>query len=132
MTIYRKSDRQRPARNAQRSRVREIADSGLPDNIVMSLLRDGRGRIWVSTLGGTAYLENERFVPVHGIPRGYARSLAEDTAGNLWIAHQDAGLLRLSSDGAVDAIPWPRLGHPDYAAALAADSSQGGLWIETA
>jgi signal transduction histidine kinase/ligand-binding sensor domain-containing protein len=129
MTIYRKPGGQRPVRAAQRSGVPEIAISGLPDNRVMSLLRDGRGRIWVSTWGGAGYLENERFTPVHGIPGGYARSIAEDTAGNLWIAHQDAGLLRLSSDGAVDPIPWRRLGHSDYAAVLAADSSRGGLWI---
>ena len=35
-----------------------------------SLFQDTRGRVWVSTLGGVGYVENERFVPVSGVPGG--------------------------------------------------------------
>src|SRR5262249_20141057 len=39
------------------------------------------------------------------------------------------GLLRLSAGAEVQQIPWSRLGHKDFATALAADNSQGGLWV---
>jgi len=95
-----------------------------------SLFQDGRGRIWVSTVGGVGYLENDRFVAVSGVPGGAAvHSIAEDTAGNLWIANQNAGLFQLLRGSVVQQIPWAKLGHKDPAAALAADSLQGGLWI---
>ena len=50
-----------------------------------SLFQDDRGRIWVSTARGVAYFENGRFIPVSGVPGGVVYSIAEDSAGNLWI-----------------------------------------------
>ena len=129
ITIYRKPGGRLPDRDTDRPAVREIAVGGLPENGIGSLFQDSRGRIWASTRGGTGYLEHDRFVTVSGIPQGFVRSLAEDTAGNLWIAHADAGLLRLSAGIVADPIPWTRLGHQDYAVALAADPARGGLWI---
>jgi len=92
-------------------------------------LRDSDGRIWVSTPGGVGYLENNRFVSVSGIPGGMVRSITEDTVGNLWIANQDAGLFRLSARSEVHQTSWAKLGHKDFASALAADPLQGGLWL---
>src|SRR4029077_17849368 len=54
---------------------------------------------------------------------------AEDTAGNLWIANQEQGLLRLVGDRLREKIPWAQLGHKDLASALIADPAQGGLWL---
>src|SRR5579862_1325720 len=93
-----------------------------------SLFRDGRGRIWVSTPHGFGYLEDGRFVPVRGVP-GESIAIAEDTARDLWIANQTLGLFRLSPRGEVQQIPWTDLGHKDNALALAADPSQGGVWL---
>src|SRR5262249_43207345 len=59
--------------------------------------------------------------PVHGI--------AEDNAGNLWIAEQVSGLFQLSPRREVTKIPWAGLGHKDFANALIADPSHGGLWL---
>jgi PAS domain S-box-containing protein len=56
-------------------------------------------------------------------------SIAEDTAGNLWIADQERGLLRLLPGNAVQEIPWAGLGNKDFAGALAADPLQSGLWL---
>src|SRR5262249_52316001 len=78
---------------------------------VQSFIQSARGRIWTATLAGISYLENDRFVPVDGVPGGLVNSIAEDTAGNLWIANQDHGLLRLSPPPYdVQQIPWARLG----------------------
>jgi ligand-binding sensor domain-containing protein len=127
ITAYR--ERARSLTRAVPEGVREIAGSGLPDEGLSSLFQDARGRIWVSTRGRVGYLENDRFIPVAGIPGGYVHSIAEDTADNLWIANQDLGLYRLSPRNEVQQIAWAKLGHKDGATALAADPSQGGLWI---
>jgi len=94
-----------------------------------ALFQDDRGRIWVSTFGGIGYLESGHFVSVSGVPGGVVRSIVEDTAGDLWIASQDAGLLRVSPANEVQQFPWAKLGHKDFALTLAADAVHGGLWL---
>jgi len=94
-----------------------------------ALLQDDRGRIWISTRQGIGYLENGQFVSVSGPSLGIVRSLAEDTSGNLWVASQDAGLLRVSATHDVQPMAWATLGHKDYAVTLAADAEHGGLWL---
>src|SRR5271166_1948786 len=122
LSLYRKRRVQAPGT------VREITDSGLPDDLHSSLYQDHRGRIWVFSPGGAAYLERGRFIPVPAMPGGYAHSIAEDSTGDLWIS-QDQGLFRLRGGGVVEQIPWARLGLQGVALALVADPSQGGLWL---
>ena len=93
------------------------------------LFQDSRGQIWVSTSAGFGNLENTRFIPVSGIPGGVVRAIAEDSSGNVWIANQGAGLIRLRDGNMVQQIPWTQLGHQDFATALGADPSHGGLWV---
>jgi ligand-binding sensor domain-containing protein/signal transduction histidine kinase len=93
-----------------------------------SLFQDSRGRIWVSTLREFGYLQKNRFVPIRGIPGGEVQGIAEDTEGNLWVTNPK-GLFRLSPRSELERIPWSRLGHEDYAWALAADPFQGGVWL---
>ena len=94
-----------------------------------SLFQDSHGRIWVSTPGAFGHLENDRFVPVHGIPGGSVHGIVEDRAGNLWIANEEHGLFRLSPRYEVQQIPWASFGHKDNAVAIAADPLRGGLWV---
>jgi PAS domain S-box-containing protein len=105
------------------------SDKKLNGRIPHSLFQDDRGRIWVCTRDGIGHVENGRFIPVKGIPGGVVHAMAEDTGGNLWIANQDAGLFRLSTRGEVQQIPWPTLGHKDFATALGTDPLRGGLWL---
>ena len=100
--------------------------NGLAPN---SLFQDDRGQIWISTNAGVGYLENDRFVPISGVPGGPVHGIAQDKAGNLWIANQESGLFRLSARSEVQQIPRDRLRHKDNASALAADPVQGGLWL---
>jgi len=111
-----------------RASVRQIVGSGLPDEGVGSLFQDSRGRIWVSTLTGIGYLENDRFIPAVA-PGGLVESLTEDTSGNLWIANRDVGLLRLSWHNELQQIPWATFGRKDPAVVLAPDRLHGGLWL---
>ena len=100
------------------------------ETIHNTLYEDRRGRIWASTHRGVGYLEGERFVPIDGIPgSGTVHAIVEDTTGNVWIADQNRGLFRVSSAGAVQAIPWRSVGRGDFAMTLAADPASGGLWL---
>jgi signal transduction histidine kinase/ligand-binding sensor domain-containing protein len=108
--------------------------SGKPDGKLNglnphSLFQDDRGRIWVSTLSAFGYLENDRFTSTSIVPGGAVTSITQDRTGNLWVADERLGLTRLSPQMEVERIPWARLGHKDHASVLAADPSQGGLWI---
>jgi len=107
--------------------VREITDSGLPDDYLESLFEDDGGRIWVSTRRGAAYFENGRFHAVSGVPDG-VHSIAGDSAGSLWISTEQA-LLHLIRGSVVERIPWAALGRKDWAATLLADPVRGGLWL---
>jgi ligand-binding sensor domain-containing protein/signal transduction histidine kinase len=103
-------------------------DKKLSGRAPHSLFQDSRGRIWVCTLDRVGYLENGEIVSVAGIP-GIVRGIAEDSAGNLWIATLNSGLFRLSARGEVQHTPWTELGRKDLPTALAVDPSRGGLWI---
>jgi signal transduction histidine kinase/ligand-binding sensor domain-containing protein len=123
LTIY----RERAGRTT--TGVSEIVGSGLPDKGIASLFQDSRGRIWVATLSGIGYMENDRFISVNGVLGGNILSIAEDTAGNLWMVNEQNGLFQLLREGEVKQIPWAGLGHKDHASTLAADQLHGGLWI---
>jgi signal transduction histidine kinase/ligand-binding sensor domain-containing protein len=109
--------------------AREITGTGVPDHGLASLFQDGHGRIWVTTMTGTGYLENDRFIAAKSLPGGQVNSMAEDREGNLWMAYQDLGLFRLSPGKEVQQTRWTALGRQGYASALAADPFQGGLWL---
>ena len=104
LTIY----RERAARPV--TGVREVVGSGLPDKGLESLFQDDRGRIWVSTLRGVGYLENDRFNPVSGVPGGNVLSIAQDGAGALWIANERFGLYQLLRGSEVTADSLGRAG----------------------
>jgi signal transduction histidine kinase/ligand-binding sensor domain-containing protein len=104
-------------------------DGELNGSLPNSLFEDHLGRIWVSTLHELGRLENGRFSPLAGFPAGHVLSISEDTEGNLWTVNEDVGLITISPRGDVRQIPWSGLGHKDHASVLAADRTQGGLWI---
>src|SRR6185436_16615910 len=82
--------------------------------------------IWLGSMSGLGYLESGRFVPLRGVPNGYIYSIVEDKEGNLWVAHRDMGLLRVSPGLNVQPVPWPTNGR---ALRLVTDPIRGGLWI---
>jgi len=108
---------------------RSAADPHANTNAPLSLFQDRRGRIWGVTSREFGYLDNDRFISLNGIPGGVARSIVEDADGDLWIANQDLGLFHLRGTEVVQQIPWSKLGRKDFAAALAVDPFQGGLWL---
>ena len=94
------------------------------------LFQDSSGVIWVSTPNGqVGYLQDDRFIPIRGVPTGGVHSITEVPSGHLWVAHQKAGLLHLFQERVLQQIPWARFGHKDFAKVLLADPSQHGLWL---
>jgi signal transduction histidine kinase/ligand-binding sensor domain-containing protein len=104
---------------------KNAADNTAP----LSIYQDHLGQIWAVTRHEFGYLDDARFISIKGIPGGVARSIVEDGAGDLWVAHQDFGLFQLQDKKVVQQIPWVNLGHKDFPASMAFDPLQGGLWI---
>jgi signal transduction histidine kinase/ligand-binding sensor domain-containing protein len=134
VTFYRPGHENSTAGPSSRTKppatVDEIAVKALPDYAASSLFQDSHGRLWLGTTRGLGYLEKDRLVLVPGVPDGYIDSIDEDGEGNLWIAHRDAGLLRLSPDRRIRRLPWSEIGHIDRTSArLAIDSIGGGFWL---
>jgi signal transduction histidine kinase/streptogramin lyase len=72
--------------------------SGLPEDLVHSVVEDRDGNIWAGTNGGIARLEGDRFVvPATGTESNVVRTLFEDREGDLWVGGND-GLTRLRDD----------------------------------
>jgi len=102
---------------------------GLPDAPLGSLFEDARGRIWISSVEGIGYVERDQFVTVKGIPGGAVNAIVEDAQGTLWVANWDLGLIRMTSGGAIQRIPWSDFSRQDPASRVAVDPVQGGLWL---
>jgi PAS domain S-box-containing protein len=129
VTIYGKGNDHKSQSRTVWLPVRYVPDRRLGDGVFVSVFADNAGRILVSTPYAFGYIENGRFVSIRGIPGGVVASVAQDRQGDLWIANEDQGLLRLSKDGTVQKISWASIGHGDGAQSLAADRSIGGLWL---
>jgi signal transduction histidine kinase/ligand-binding sensor domain-containing protein len=108
--------------------VREITDSGLPEDAVNLLFEDELGQLWVGTLNGVAIFRAGRFFRVESVPPGFLYSITGDHAGNVWISHQE-GLFRLAQSRVVQRLPWAKLGRREPATALVHDPVKGGLWL---
>src|SRR5262245_52957388 len=101
----------------------------LPTHGYGSLFQDSRGRIWFGATGGIGYFESNRFVQIDGVHTSNVVSMSGDGAGNVWIADQDLGLVKVSGDHDVQRVSWSSLRRNDIGFRLANDSSKGGLWI---
>ncbi|HTR22396.1 MAG TPA: two-component regulator propeller domain-containing protein [Terriglobales bacterium] len=129
MTVYgKRSVRTDDREITTNPRVTEIANSGLPST-VYSLGQDDRGRLWAGSREGVYYFDRGRLVRVPGVPGENILSIAGDGQGKVWISNNDEGLFHSTPEGAVQLIPWARLGHKYGAVALLPDRLQGGLWL---
>ncbi|WP_263353221.1 sensor histidine kinase [Acidicapsa acidisoli] len=129
LTIYGTADDHKSQSKTVWFPVHYVGSRGLGDRVSVSVFSDNAGRILVSTPYAFGYMENGRFVSIRGVPGGVVTSVAQDKQGELWIANEGQGLIRLSRNGTVQRISWANIGHRDGAQSLAADRSTGGLWL---
>ena len=96
-----------------------------------ALSLDRRGRIWMGGESELGTIENDRFVPVRDMPAGVVQAIAQENNGDVWVAHMTAGMLRVSSKGQIDRVPWAtptEAGRGSYWS-MSADPVLGGVWI---
>lgn len=89
---------------------------GLANSNMMSLLQDREGNIWFGTLGGASLLGSTKFTVFtrdDGLPDNAVWGIAEDGAGDLWVAANSGGpvIMRHDSFVPVPGIPgWIKQG----------------------
>jgi signal transduction histidine kinase/ligand-binding sensor domain-containing protein len=106
------------------SQVSEVWGSG-----PASLFEDRLGRVWMASVKEFGYFEAGRFVAMVDVPAGIIDGMADDSRGTMWVAHRDAGLLRLLPDGKVERTPWTSLGRPIQVSTLTVDPTDDSLWL---
>jgi signal transduction histidine kinase/ligand-binding sensor domain-containing protein len=96
---------------------------------VGSLFEDHRSRIWAPSQTGVQYFDGNRFVDAIGIPPGAIDAMAEDTNGDLWLAHRELGLLRVQTDGKAKFAATVVLKPSSRVSTLTIDPVDRSLWI---
>src|SRR6187397_1730127 len=81
-------------------------DDGLPQNTITGITQTPDGYLWLATQGGLARFDGVRFTPylkgtTPGLQSSYARAVATDRTGALWIGQERGGVARLRG-GAFD------------------------------
>jgi signal transduction histidine kinase/ligand-binding sensor domain-containing protein len=120
-----------------------LAD-GLLDPGVWDVTEDTAGRLWVASNGGLVvsakplgdYAPGERVhfenaIAGHALPRTtiFRNRLAVDQSGRLWVGTLDAGVIRVTPDGAVDTLSTElRKGEQHDIRSLAA-RRDGSVWV---
>jgi len=102
---------------------------GLPHDIATGVTEDAQGYLWASTQDGVARWDGYRFrvYPArpddpHGLPVSYARTIASDSLGRVWVGMDGGGLARFEA-----AENWFTRFGGSTVVRLAPDSN-GGMW----
>jgi signal transduction histidine kinase len=111
-----------------RIRVDDAWTAATQDVATGTLFEDDRGQVWASSFQGLAYARDGVFTFADSVPGGHIQAIAEDAAHNVWVSHQEHGLLRLRDNRVVQVIPWDRFGGK-VARVIAADPLDGGVWL---
>jgi signal transduction histidine kinase/ligand-binding sensor domain-containing protein len=109
-------------------------DDGLPQNTVTGIAQTPDGYLWLATQGGLARFDGLRFTAflkgsTPGLGSSYARSLAVDRIGALWIGIERGGVVRMR-DGHFETIVPPSA--PTAVTAWTssfAEDAAGAVWI---
>ncbi|MGO9931684.1 MAG: two-component regulator propeller domain-containing protein [Steroidobacteraceae bacterium] len=121
----------RPLAGVSFDAVREVADPGLPDDVVMSLLEDQHGRVWVTTPGATAWFENGKFTRLTGVPVAPATALILDKHEGIWINYPSLGLVHVVENHVIQSVPWPwaKENSRPRISSVAVDPLRDGFWL---
>ncbi|MFZ1615264.1 MAG: two-component regulator propeller domain-containing protein, partial [Holophaga sp.] len=101
----------------------------LPSQMVLDILPEVDGSLWIATQGGLSRLHQGRiktFSPEQGIPKGWVQSLGRDQQGHLWAL--TTGGLRIEN-GQQGFGPAPPLPTQELPSLLFAQASLPGAWV---
>jgi len=114
--------------------------ASLANDVVVSIARDGAGRLWVGTLDGLDRMDGDAFIHYKADPKmqgaiavGLIRSLFRDSRGSFWVGTSGGGLYRYLPEAdsfqAFRDDPLGTAGLPsDYVFSIKEDAS-GFLWL---
>ena len=108
-TIYGKADNHESESRTVWSPVRYMASRGLRDHVSVSFLRTMLAEFGSDTIRFRLHKEWRLCVDERH-SGGVVTSVAQDGQGDLWVANEDHGLVRLSKDGTVQQISWASIG----------------------
>src|SRR5687768_4632422 len=109
-------------------------DDGLPQNTVTGIAETLDGYLWLATQGGLARFDGVRFTPFFkgttpGLESSYARAVATDRTGALWIGLERGGVARMEKGRFETIIPVaPPTTRTRWASSFAEDAD-GSVWI---
>ena len=98
---------------------------GLPDREIRCLGENQEGWMWIGTMGGMAYMEDGRILPVGA--RDIVSAMVVDGQGQVWSAGA-AGKVYKWEGHTQQAIPVAEDTHPETIAGLCEDG-QGRIWV---
>jgi signal transduction histidine kinase len=104
-------------------------EQGLGSEVVLALVQDRTGQLWVGTDGGVCCFDGRRFIPFTGaLPSQSVQSLFVDLDGAVWVS-TEGGLARIHQGqsrifGEADGIPAGRVEE-------VARDAEGHLWVLT-
>lgn len=115
------------------------AEQGLPDDVVMAMLQDERGFMWLGTQAGLARYDGRRMTVFRpqagrsdGLSHAVVHALLPDGRGGMWIG-TGGGLDRLDwNSGRISQHPMPEGHSPRERRLLAlAQDGRGRVWLGT-
>lgn len=108
---------------------------GLPGNSITDVLQSREGYLYIGTYGGLVRFDGVEFVTLNrAIDPKYnfmsARSIMEDSRGNLWVGSNDEGAFCLLQDGNVISFTEAN-GLPNNSVRNFCEDKNGNIWIGT-
>ncbi|AHM58585.1 hybrid sensor [Flammeovirgaceae bacterium 311] len=109
-------------------------EDGLPSNAIMAQLKARNGYFWLATYDGLSRFDGYRFKNYNQrthpqIPTNSFFDLLEDKAGNLWIATNGGGVLKMTGE-TFTVIPANEYA-PNQSVTSLAEDKEGQIWVGT-
>lgn len=112
------------------------SEDGLPGNSITDICQDKDGYILLGTYGGITRFDGVRFVIINKLyDEKYnfisARSIMQDSNGNLWVGSNDEGAFCVQTNGNVTSYTIEN-GLPNNSIRSFCEDKSGNIWIGTA
>lgn len=102
--------------------------------LIVALLKDNDGDLWIGTRKGLYCLKKGHREPECILPHVYIYNLYQDTSGDIWISTWEDGLFHLSDSGIVNYTDGRKTGRKELSSNSVRDcceDNQGNMWIAT-
>ena len=112
------------------------AEDGLPGNTITDILQDSDGYMYFGTYGGLLRFDGVEFLSINKLYNSAfdflsARSMFQDSRGNLWIGSNDEGVFFVKRTGEIRKFTVED-GLPNNSIRAFCEDKEGNIWIGTA